>query len=167
MNRGSRLALLAAGALVLAAAGTVLATRPPTPADRPGHQASEHEAEPAGHADGDASKARALSRAAERLDVEEELLGELASEYGVGGAVRIVAWSLDNDEGATIEQIQAMRDGDGSEGSAMGWGRIAKELGVQPGIGSIIGNGGGAVHARGHGRDGAPGQQGRGGSSGD
>ena len=46
-----------------------------------------------------------------------------------------------------------MRDGDGTEGSAMGWGRIAKELGFHPGIGSIMGNGGG------HGRDNAPGQQ--------
>jgi hypothetical protein len=34
----------------------------------------------------------------------------------------------------------------------MGWGQIAKDLGVSPGIGSIMGNGGG------HGRDGAPGQ---------
>jgi hypothetical protein len=37
----------------------------------------------------------------------------------------------------------------------MGWGRIAKDLGVNPGIGSIMGNGGG------HGRDNASGQQGR------
>lgn len=48
-----------------------------------------------------------------------------------------------------------MRDGDGSEDSGMGWGRIAKELGFSPGIGAIMGNGGG------HGRDNAPGQQGR------
>jgi hypothetical protein len=35
----------------------------------------------------------------------------------------------------------------------MGWGRIAKELGVHPGLGSIIGQGGG------HGHENAPGQQ--------
>jgi hypothetical protein len=46
-----------------------------------------------------------------------------------------------------------MRDGDGTEGSGMGWGQIAKELGVHPGIGSIMGQGGG------HGRENAPGQQ--------
>jgi hypothetical protein len=38
----------------------------------------------------------------------------------------------------------------------MGWGKIAKDLGFSPGIGSIMGNGGG------HGRDNAPGQQDRG-----
>ena len=50
-------------------------------------------------------------------------------------------------------KIRAMRDGDGTEGSGMGWGQIAKELGVHPGIGSIMGQGGG------HGRENAPGQQ--------
>jgi hypothetical protein len=52
--------------------------------------------------------------------------------------------------------IRLMRDGDGTEESGMGWGEIAKDLGVHPGIGSIMGNGGG------HGRDDAPGQQDRG-----
>ena len=35
----------------------------------------------------------------------------------------------------------------------MGWVQIAKELGVHPGLGSIMGQGGG------HGRENAPGQQ--------
>ncbi len=37
----------------------------------------------------------------------------------------------------------------------MGWGQIAKDLDVDPGIGSIMGQGDG------HGRDNAPGQQDR------
>jgi hypothetical protein len=73
--------------------------------------------------------------------------------YGVGGAVRIMAWS--KGDPIVIDDIRRKRDGDGTEGSGMGWGRIAKDLGVNPGIGSIMGNGGG------HGRDNAPGQQGR------
>jgi hypothetical protein len=64
--------------------------------------------------------------------------------------VRIVAWS--GGDTTAMDEIRRMRDGDGTEGTAMGWGRIAKALGVHPGIGSIMGNGGG------HGRDGAPGQ---------
>jgi hypothetical protein len=65
-----------------------------------------------------------------------------------------MAWS--NGDPQIIADIRKNRDGDGTEGSGMGWGRIAKELGVSPGIGSIMGNGGG------HGRDDAPGQQDRG-----
>ena len=49
-----------------------------------------------------------------------------------------------------VEAIAAMRDGTDAE-PGMGWGRIAHELGVHPGIGSIMGNG--------HGKDDAPGQQ--------
>ena len=52
-----------------------------------------------------------------------------------------------------MADIAAMRDGDGTPESVMGWGQIAKKLGVHPGIGSVMGNGGG------HGRDDAPGQQ--------
>lgn len=89
------------------------------------------------------------------IPVDGALLDELAAAYGVGGAVRILAWAADPDDDVTVESIRAMRDGDGTEGSGMGWGRIARELGVHPGIGSIMGNGGG------HGRDDAPGQRGR------
>jgi hypothetical protein len=38
-------------------------------------------------------------------------------------------------------------------GEGLGWGQIARDLGVHPGLGSIMGHGGG------HGRDTAPGQQ--------
>lgn len=102
--------------------------------------------------------AEELAHAADRLGahditVDDAVLSELATRYGLGGAVRVVAWAADPDDEITVDSITAMRDGDGSDGSAMGWGQIAKELSVHPGIGSIMGNGGG------HGRDNAPGQQ--------
>jgi hypothetical protein len=48
--------------------------------------------------------------------------------------------------------------------SGLGWGEIARELDLHPGIGSIMGNGGGngpPGHANGLGRANAPGQQDR------
>ena len=79
------------------------------------------------------------------------MLTELATKYGVGGAVRIVAWSAADPD--RMADLRAMRDGDGSEGSGMGWGQIAKELGVHPGIGSIMGNGGDHESPNGSGED--------------
>jgi hypothetical protein len=147
MTRTNRLAVLAAAVLLLAAAGTAIATRAPNAPAEPSQLGQDPEDTP--------PTAEELAHAAERLaanelTVSDDLLAELAAEYGVGGAVRIVAWS-GGDETAMAD-IRAMRDGDGTEGSGMGWGRIAKELGVHPGIGSIMGQGGG------HGRDDAPGQ---------
>ena len=89
--------------------------------------------------------------AAHGITVDEAQLTDLAGRYGVGGAVRLMAWA--EETGMTVEEIAAMRDGDGTPESVMGWGQIAHELGVHPGIGSIMGNGGGG------GRDAAPGQQ--------
>lgn len=146
MNRRNRLALLAAGALVLAMSGVAVALRAPDGAAEPAQLTQDEEVPPT---------AEELAHAADRLraaGLDDALLGELATQYGIGGAVRLIAWSSDNDAGATLDQIRAMRDGDGTEGSGMGWGRIAKELGVHPGIGSIMGNGGG-------GNENAPGQQ--------
>jgi hypothetical protein len=74
------------------------------------------------------------------LEISDETMTELAAEYGVGGAVRIVSWSQADPD--RMAELRAMRDGDGSEGSGMGWGQIAKELGVHPGLGSIMGQGG-------------------------
>ena len=150
MNRGNRIALLGGVALILAASGTVLATRQPQSADEPAGVTQDEEDGP--------PTAEELAHAADRLRanetaVDDAVLNDLAARYGVGGAVRVLAWAADPDDDATIDSITAMRDGDGTEGSGMGWGRIAKELGFHPGIGSIMGNGGG------HGRDGAPGQQ--------
>ena len=148
MSRRNRLAALVALALVLLVSGTVLATRAPQASERPSQLTQDSEDTP--------PTAEELAHAAERLaandlEVSDDLLAELAAQYGVGGAVRVVAWS-GGDE-TLMGEIRAMRDGDGTEGSGMGWGQIAKELGVHPGIGSIMGQGGG------HGRENAPGQQ--------
>jgi hypothetical protein len=142
---------------MLLVTGTVVATRQSPISNGPAPALDEDEDTP--------PTAEDLSHAAERLRasdiaVDDVALGELAAEYGVGGAVRIMAWAADPDDDITVESIRALRDGDGTAGSGMGWGRIARELGVHPGIGSIMGNGGG------HGRDNAPGQQ-RGDSPGD
>jgi len=159
MSRGNRLALVVAAAVILAVTGTVLATRAPEVDDAPAQQTQDGEDAP--------PTAEDIAHAVERLgasdlDVEPSLLTELTAEYGLGGAVRIVAWSAENDLDATMAEIREMRDGDGTEGSRMGWGSIAKKLGVHPGIGSIMGNGGG------HGHVSAPGQEkDRGGGEGD
>lgn len=157
MSRGNRIALLAAAALLVAVTGAVLATRQPEAADKPAQLTQDEENAP--------PTAEELAHAADRLraskfTVDDAVLSDLATRYGLGGAVRIVAWAADPDDDTTIETITAMRDGDGTEGSGMGWGRIAKDLGVHPGIGSIMGNGGG------HGRANAPGQQDRGSNEG-
>ena len=151
MERRNRIALLAGFALVLAATGTVLATRAPDVGREPSQLTDETETPPT---------AEELAHAADRLDaagleVDDALLSELASTYGLGGAVRLVAWS--DATGEEIATLRQMRDGDGSDGSGMGWGQMARELGVHPGIGSIMGNGGG------HGPDDAPGQTKKGG----
>jgi hypothetical protein len=143
MTRTNRIALLGAIALLVALAGTTFALRAPV-ADGPTPQlADDPEAPP---------DPEAIDRAVERLaaneiDASADLLTELATEHGLGGAVRIVAWADELEGEATVDDIAERR------AAGEGWGQIAKALGVHPGIGSIMGNGGG------HGRDAAPGQQ--------
>jgi hypothetical protein len=142
--------LVAAGlALILIVGGAVVATRAiesPAPSSQQAAPEDENEGPPT---------ADEIAHAGERLaangfEVSDEVLTELAAKYGVGGAVRIVAWSeADPDR---IADVRAMRDGDGTEGSGMGWGQIAKELNVHPGIGSIMGKGN-AEHPKGSGED--------------
>ena len=55
---------------------------------------------------------------------------ELAAEYGLGGAVRIITWA--NDSGKTVAEIVALRE------AGKGWGQIGKDLGLSPGNGSIM-----------------------------
>ena len=152
MSRGNRVALVGGAVLLLAVSGTVLATRQPPTVNEPAGVAQDDDDIP--------PTAEELAHAADRLrasdvTVDDAVLADLATRYGVGGAVRVLAWAADPDDDVSVESITTMRDGDGTEGSAMGWGRIAKALGFHPGIGSIMGNGGG------HGRDNAPGQQDR------
>ena len=148
MSRRYRLAALVALAVALVASGTVLATRAPQAPEQPSQLTQDGEDTPPTAEDLAHAKERL---AANGLEASDDLLADLAAKYGVGGAVRVVAWS-GGDE-TLMGKIRAMRDGDGTEGSGMGWGQIAKELGVHPGIGSIMGQGGG------HGRENAPGQQ--------
>jgi hypothetical protein len=133
VTRTNRIALFGAIALLVALAGTTVANRAPVAEDPAPQLADEHETpDPV-----------AIERVVERLDADEARVRELASEHGFGGAVRLLAWEK---EGVSIDRvIQRRADGEG-------WGEIAKDLGVHPGIGSIMGNGGG------HGRDTAPGQ---------
>ena len=152
MTRNRTLAPAIAGLLLLVAAGAVLATRQSPAPERPAHVAASH----AVGADDVAPTAEDVAHAADRLaasgiPADPAVLADLASRHGVGGAVRLVAWA--DATGLTVEELAAMREGDGTAGSGMGWGRMAKDLGVHPGLGSIMGNGGG------QGREDAPGQQ--------
>jgi hypothetical protein len=151
MNRTNRIAILAASALVVVAAGSVMANRAPEVRDVPAGPASSHEPEAQEEAETPPT-AEELAHARDRLEasgitVDDAVLADLAGRYGKGGAVRLLAWS--EAKAMDVEAIAAMRDGTDTE-AAMGWGQIAHELGVHPGIGSIMGNG--------HGRENAPGQ---------
>lgn len=91
-----------------------------------------------------------LSHAVDRLGAQgitttADDLAALADKYGLGGAVRLMAWA--EKTGKTVAELSAMRD------AGKGWGQIAKDLGVNPGIGWIMGNG----HAGGSGKPAAPG----------
>lgn len=143
MDRTTRIALLGALALLVALGGTALATRVPVADDAGQQLADEHEDEAADEADDPVEQA-AVDRAAERLGVEAGRVGELAAEHGLGTAVRLLAWEQEGVDVAVVLERRAAGEG---------WGVIARDLGVHPGIGSVMGNGGG------HGRDNAPGQQ--------
>ena len=146
MNRNDRISLAVVVLLALVAAGGAAANMLPAARD-----AASQETE-AGPEDG-APSADDLAHAADRLAangiaVDDVVLNDLAARYGVGGAVRVLAWSHDSQ--LDVEEITAMRDGTDTE-PGMGWGKIAKELDLHPGIGSIMGNG--------NGREDAPGQE--------
>ena len=90
-----------------------------------------------GDQDGDsAPSAEQLDRLVDRLDAagidtSAEELGGLADSYGVGGAVRIVIWA--DASGESVDEVRALRD------AGTGWGQIARTLGVQPGLGEVMG----------------------------
>lgn len=140
MTRTNRIAIIGALVLMVVAAGTVLATRAPQAGQQPAgnQQDDEDEAPP---------DAEAIQHAIDRLDeneitVDEGVFTDLAGRYGLGGAVRISAWA--SEKQMDVEEIAAMRDTGGENGEPLGWGRLAHELEVHPGIGSIMGNGRGA-----------------------
>ena len=148
MNPRLRVALLAATFLLVVIVSGALAGRLPVAEPAPDHVASSHEPQAENETDVPPT-AEELAHAADRLsahgiDADVAQLTDLAARYGLGGAVRLVAWS--DETGLAVEELAAMHD------AGQGWGQIAHELGVHPGIGSIMGNGGG------HGRENAPGQ---------
>jgi hypothetical protein len=82
------------------------------------------------------------------IDADADTISGLAARYGVGGAVRLIAWA--DASGHTTDEIAAMFD------DGMGWGQIAHQLNasddtlhLSPGIGWLMG--------KGHQHDGGPG----------
>lgn len=134
---------------------------------------SSHAAQSPGQAEvtqdetGAAPSQQLLDRIVSRLDdagisTDADALAALAARYGVGGAVRLLAWA--DSSGMSAEEIASMFD------SGMGWGEIARglndadpSLSLHPGIGWVMGNGHGnghgSEHGAGLGRANAPGQQ--------
>ena len=181
MHRSIRL-VLAALVLMALAAGTALAARQPSadhgrsplaasPAASPAAEDLDEAEEPMTT---DTAEALVERLRAAGLETDAATLMALAADHGVGGAVRLLGWAQETGRG--VDEIAAMRD------DGMGWGRIAKELGVHPGIGqwmrgdhgsddaddaedaAALGDGepvGLPDQARGHGREGAPGQASR------
>lgn len=75
-----------------------------------------------------AAKAIVDRLAANGLHTDVATLRDLAARYGVGGAVRLIGWA--DASGRTLAELRAMRDG------GSGWGQMAHELGLHPGIGT-------------------------------
>lgn len=143
MNRTNRIAILAALALLVALAGTAMATRSPA-ADAPAPQLADEHEDDAAEDEGPPDDV-VVDRVATRLGVDAGRVRDLASQHGFGNAVRLLAWEQAG-VGVTVEQLLERR------ANGEGWGVIARDLGLHPGIGSVMGNGG-------HGRENAPGQQ--------
>ncbi|HSM38270.1 MAG TPA: hypothetical protein VK838_02975 [Candidatus Limnocylindrales bacterium] len=175
MNRtaapiGALLALLLlVGASVLAAPARD--AKGGAPLAEASHSAgSPEEAEPTDGETGTTDAApspQLLDRIVSRLDAagistDPDAVSALAEKYGVGGAVRLLAWA--DASGMSVDEIGAMFD------AGMGWGEIGRQLNdadsslsLHPGIGWVMGNGGGhgsaSDHGQGLGRASAPGQQ--------
>jgi len=141
MTRSTRLAILG-GTLLVLVAGTALGTQALHPG-RQGPLTASQEEEPDAPPTADE-----LAHAVERLDaagIDSGQLSALAADYGLGGAIRLLAWA--DATGMSVGDLRALRD-DGA-----GWGQMARDLDVDPGIGTIMGQSGE------HGPEGAPGQQ--------
>ena len=126
MARSTRIAILL-GTLLILVAGTALATQV---------------LEDGSHRDAAATSRRRragaeeLAHAVDRLkatgiEATSDQLQSLSADYGLGGAVRLLAWA--DATGMSLADLRALRD-DGA-----GWGQIAHDLGVSPGIGSVMG----------------------------
>jgi hypothetical protein len=134
MRRSIRIGIFAL-LLIGVVGGTALAGRNPGTKQTPSLLAGSGAPKASESADA-APTADELAHAAGRLkanDIDPAQLEALAAKYGLGGAVRLMGWSKTT--GKTVPELSAMRDG------GKGWGQIAHELGVSPGIGWIMGNG--------------------------
>lgn len=167
VNRTLRI-VLAAGVLALLVVGGALAAPSERGQERMAPVAASHqpqtpevEAQDENEDEDGPPSQQLLDRLVDRLadagiETDPETIAELATDHGVGGAVRLLAWA--DASGMSTGELADMF------ASGMGWGEIAQELDLHPGIGSIMGNGGGngpPDHAQGLGRAGAPGQQDR------
>jgi hypothetical protein len=168
MNRPVRI-VVAALALLLIVVASALAAPSDRGRDQMAPLAASHQPESPGNQGDDPDElteedsdgppsADALARLVDRLAeagiaTDADTIAALAADYGVGGAIRLLAWA--DASGLSTGDLAARFDG------GQGWGEIARELDLHPGIGSIMGNGGGGPpdHAQGLGREGAPGQQ--------
>jgi hypothetical protein len=164
------LLLLVAGAAFAAPGEKGLENRNPAAAS---HQPSseepdESEAEQAADEqkvdaeDGSGPSSKVLDRIVENfanagIETDADTVAGLAADYGVGGAVRILAWA--DAAGVDPSEITDMFD------SGMGWGQIVKELNaaddslhLSPGVGHVMsnGHGKGGDHPNGNSAD-APG----------
>jgi hypothetical protein len=81
------------------------------------------------------------------ITATDEQLSALITKYGVGGAIRVLAWA----HGGDASQVTALRD------QGLGWGEIARQLNeadpsasLVPGIGWIMSGGHGGGHGVGH-----------------
>ena len=136
MRRSTRIGIFVL-LLIGLVGGTALAARNPGAKQTPSLLAGSQAPKASESADAPPT-ADELAHAADRLKahditVDAAQLKALAAKYGLGGAVRLAAWSKTT--GKTVAEIGAMRD------AGKGWGQIGHELGVSPGIGSIMGNG--------------------------
>jgi hypothetical protein len=136
MRRSTRIGIFVL-LLVGVVGGSALAARGPGAPQAPPLGAGSQSPEANDQADAPPT-ADEIAHATDRLKahditVDAAQLKALADKYGLGGAVRVMAWSKSTNK--TVADLSAMRD-DGK-----GWGQIAHELGVSPGIGWIMGNG--------------------------
>ncbi len=140
MRRPTQIGLFVLLLLVVIGGSALAAARGPAANQTPSLLAGSHEPEASEAAEAPETPPNAaeLAQAADRLKThgitaDAAQLKTLAAKYGLGGAVRLLAWSKST--GKTVADLVAMRDG------GKGWGQIARELGVHPGIGSIMGGG--------------------------
>jgi hypothetical protein len=151
MHRYVRLLTLPLAAVTIAAlaiGGALAREGSPEPTESGGVVLDENEGEDEGVSA--ANVDRIVERLNDAIETEENetdaaAFTALADELGVGGAVRALLWA-DAHPDLSVDDILALRAGD-DDNPPMGWGKIRKEydpdgeLGLHPGIGSVMGNG--------------------------